>query len=190
MMIRKKTMKHLSQPNNARPIIQKHLNADALFQGVYNDFSKISDFRLNNIKISIEDALMSGFAMFSLKDPSLLAFDERRGVDLNLNTIYGIWCSPLSRPKYKKNKVENIICFSRSRACGYVENLERSGKFSTYLQADVLSGEIDLRRSPIIQALVIAVVIIEIEVVSQPCCEFNPAFILIQINIFVFDTPP
>ncbi len=89
-MIRKKTMKHLSQPNNARPIIRKHLNADALFQGVYNDFSKISDFRLNNIKISIEDALMSGFAMFSLKDPSLLAFDERRGVDLNLNTIYGI----------------------------------------------------------------------------------------------------
>jgi len=33
---------------------------------------------------------MSGFAMFSLKDPSLSAFDERRGVDLNLNTIYGI----------------------------------------------------------------------------------------------------
>ena len=27
------------------------------------------------------DALMSGFAMFSLKDPSLLAFDQRRGID-------------------------------------------------------------------------------------------------------------
>ena len=89
-----KIMKHLSQPNNASPIIRKHLNADALFKGVYNDFSKISDFRQNDIKISIEDALMSGFAMFSLKDPSLLAFDERRGADLNLHTIYGIWNIP------------------------------------------------------------------------------------------------
>ena len=89
-MICKNVMKHLSQPNNASPIIRKHLDADALFKGVYNDFSKISDFRLNNIEISIEDALMSGFAMFSLKDPSLSAFDERRGVDPNLNTIYGI----------------------------------------------------------------------------------------------------
>ncbi len=33
---------------------------------------------------------MSAFAMFSLKDPSLLAFDERRKGDHNLNSIYGI----------------------------------------------------------------------------------------------------
>ncbi len=90
MMVCKKIMKHLSQTNNASPIIRKHLNADALFEGVYNDFSKITDVRQNNIQISIEDALMSGFAVFSLKDPSLLAFDERRGVDMNLNKIYGI----------------------------------------------------------------------------------------------------
>jgi len=30
---------------------------------------------------------MSGFAMFSLKDPSLLAFEERRATDHNLGTI-------------------------------------------------------------------------------------------------------
>ena len=37
------------------------------------------------------DALMSGFAMFSLKDPSLLAFDERRKEEAhNLKSIYGI----------------------------------------------------------------------------------------------------
>ena len=40
------------------------------------------------------DALMSGFAMFSLKDPSLLAFDERRGTDQNLRTIYNIEKAP------------------------------------------------------------------------------------------------
>jgi len=33
---------------------------------------------------------MSGFAMFSLKDPSLLAFDERRVTDSNLKSIYSI----------------------------------------------------------------------------------------------------
>ena len=83
-------MKPLSQKNNTSPVIRKHLNADALFKGMYNNFSKISDFRQGSYKISIEDALMSGFAMFSLKDPSLLAFDARREADQNLNTVYGI----------------------------------------------------------------------------------------------------
>ena len=67
---------------------RKHLNADALFRALHKDFSKVSDFRQGDIKISMTDALMSGFAMFSLKDPSLLAFDERRGIDENLRTIY------------------------------------------------------------------------------------------------------
>ena len=39
--------------------------------------------------IPLSDALMSAFAMFSLKDPSLLAFDERRS-DGNLKTLFGI----------------------------------------------------------------------------------------------------
>jgi len=33
---------------------------------------------------------MSGFAMFSLKSPSLLAFDERRSTDKNLGQMYHI----------------------------------------------------------------------------------------------------
>lgn len=33
---------------------------------------------------------MSGFAMFSLKDSSLLAFDQRRETDSNLGRVYGI----------------------------------------------------------------------------------------------------
>jgi hypothetical protein len=36
------------------------------------------------------DTLMSAFAMFSLKDPSLLAFDERRKTDGNLKRVYGL----------------------------------------------------------------------------------------------------
>jgi len=49
--------------------LRKNLNVDALFSLVRSGFKKIKDPRLNNIKISLSDALMSGFAMFSLKDP-------------------------------------------------------------------------------------------------------------------------
>lgn len=83
-------MKHQNPQNSFHPIPRKHLNADALFTALHKDFSKVPDFRQGDIKISMADALMSGFAIFSLKDPSLLAFDERRGIDENLRSIYHI----------------------------------------------------------------------------------------------------
>jgi len=82
------------------PRLRKHLNADALFKALHGDLSKVSDPRQGNIDISMADALMSGFAMFSLKDPSLLAFDERRPYDQNLQKIYNI---------------ENVPCDSQMR---------------------------------------------------------------------------
>ena len=68
----------------------KLLSADRLFALVRANFEQVTDQRAENAKISMPDALMSGFAMFSLKDPSLLAFDERRTTDSNLGSIYGI----------------------------------------------------------------------------------------------------
>ena len=68
----------------------KLLSADRLFALVRANFAQVTDQRAENAKISVPDALMSGFAMFSLKDPSLLAFDERRTTDSNLRSIYGI----------------------------------------------------------------------------------------------------
>ncbi len=68
---------------------RKHLCADALFRLVRIGFRKILDQRPPDAEISLADALMSGFALFSLKSPSLLAFDEHRA-DGNLRTIYGI----------------------------------------------------------------------------------------------------
>jgi len=68
----------------------KLLCADCLFALVRAGLEQVTDQRANNAKISMPDALMSGFAMFSLKDPSLLAFDERRTTDSNLGSIYGI----------------------------------------------------------------------------------------------------
>jgi len=58
-------------------------------------FKNIKDTRTGNGKHSLADALMSGFAMFSLKDPSLLQFDARRSTGPhNLKTIYGIGTIP------------------------------------------------------------------------------------------------
>lgn len=71
--------------------LRKHLHADALFRTLRKGFDKIDDHRNGTVGISLTDTLMSGFAVFSLKDPSLLAFDERRRKDpFNLTSIFGI----------------------------------------------------------------------------------------------------
>ena len=58
--------------------LRKQLHADALFRRIRAAFAQIVDHRPGDIVISLADALMSAFAMFSLKDASLLAFDRRR----------------------------------------------------------------------------------------------------------------
>ena len=68
---------------------RKHLSADALFRLVHSGFASLPDYRVGDSEITLTDALMSAFAMFSLKAPSLLAFDKERA-EGNLHTIYGI----------------------------------------------------------------------------------------------------
>jgi hypothetical protein len=75
--------------SSVAPKARKHLSADALFGLVRNGFASIPDYRLSETDIALADALMAAFAMFSLKAPSLLAFDKER-VEGNLHTIYGI----------------------------------------------------------------------------------------------------
>jgi len=70
------------------------LSASQLLQVVRTGFERIPDYRAANAKIDLPDALMSSFAMFSLKDSSLLAFDQRRATDDNLKRIYGLKAIP------------------------------------------------------------------------------------------------
>ena len=71
------------------PATRKRLSADALFRNIQQDFEKIPDPRIGKSPISLADTLMSGLAMFALKDPSLLAFDQRRQKDeKNLQMIF------------------------------------------------------------------------------------------------------
>jgi hypothetical protein len=70
---------------------RKELSADSLFRQLRCRFHEIPDPRPAKPEVPLGDALMAGFAMFSLKDPSLLAFDERRDdPNDNFRTIYGL----------------------------------------------------------------------------------------------------
>ena len=84
---RKKAARKAHRPKNDKP--RKCLSADALFSLIREGVEKIPDHQPPDAEISLPDALKSAFAMFSLKDPSLLAFDQRRN-DENLKSIYHI----------------------------------------------------------------------------------------------------
>jgi len=75
------------------PKERKHLSADALFGFVRSLFANVPDHRSNDTDMTLTDALMAGFAMFSLKCPSLLDFDKQRA-EGNLKTIYRIARAP------------------------------------------------------------------------------------------------
>lgn len=131
--------------------MRKHLNADALFATMLSGFKKVKDNRPGNVQHSLADALMSGFAMFSIKDPSLLAFDERRFAEpQNLKSIYGMSTIPCDtsmreildlvdpdtlRPLFKdafrplqRGKVLEKMVFMED---GYLLNLDGTGYFSS-----------------------------------------------------------
>ena len=68
---------------------RKHLSFDALIKDVHSVAEKLPDHRTGKCDYSITDAVMSAIAMFSLKDVSLLKFQERRN-DQNLKDMYRI----------------------------------------------------------------------------------------------------
>lgn len=78
-----------------RSRVRKHLSASALHGAVRATFGQVADTANGTSEISMTDCLMSGYAVFSLKDPSLLAFERRRTVqEENLRSVYGIERAP------------------------------------------------------------------------------------------------
>ena len=71
------------------------LKIDSLIGWLSDKFKGFTDVRKENASIKLKDGLLSGFAMFSLKDKSLLKFnnmrDERKE---NLKTVYKIDQAP------------------------------------------------------------------------------------------------
>ncbi len=71
--------------------VNNYLGKDAMLLALRQCFEQIPDQRRQGGKIALPDVLVSAVAMFDLKDPSLLAFDDRRCEDAaNLQRIYGI----------------------------------------------------------------------------------------------------
>ena len=74
---------------------RQHLSADALYRGVRSTFDAVADARSAAAEIPLGDALMAGFAVFALKAPSLLAFDDqRRNDEANLKALFHLQYVP------------------------------------------------------------------------------------------------
>jgi hypothetical protein len=71
------------------PKARQHLSAEALFHLVRHGFANIPDARGEEVDLTLPAALMSAFAMVSLKAPSLLAFDQECAKG-NVRPIYGL----------------------------------------------------------------------------------------------------
>jgi hypothetical protein len=71
---------------------RRHLHFDALIQLARRRFAKLPEQR-RCPAFPLADTLMAGLALFSLKDPSLLAFC-RRARDHNLRSVFGLKAIP------------------------------------------------------------------------------------------------
>ena len=71
--------------------------ARELLKAIRRSFERLEDPRRRSGSIALADALMSAVAMFALKFPSLLKFDEQRNEDViraNLTQLYGVKHAP------------------------------------------------------------------------------------------------
>src|SRR3954463_8082284 len=71
---------------------RRHLHFDTLIQQTRRGFEQLPEPR-RTPTFPLADTLMAGLALFSLKDPSLLAFC-RRVVDHNLRSVFGLQAIP------------------------------------------------------------------------------------------------
>ena len=84
---------------------RQQLTTDGLIRNLRTAFEKLPDPTTHLSSISLADTLMSGFALFALKDPSLLAFEERRN-DANIKTLFRIQQIP--RDTYMREQLDPV----------------------------------------------------------------------------------
>ena len=90
-------LKKYPLPKRGALSFRKTLSMPALLQTIRQTFNRLPDHRSRKVAYPLSDALMSAVAMFSLKDETLFAFDERRQdakKNYNLTQLYGIKQAP------------------------------------------------------------------------------------------------
>ncbi|WP_286019340.1 hypothetical protein, partial [Candidatus Venteria ishoeyi] len=68
-------------------IFHRSLSIESLLKIIKNEVVKIPEYRVGSLEYPMPDVVMSGFAMFALKYPSLLQFDknkDKRRIKYNL----------------------------------------------------------------------------------------------------------
>ena len=76
---------------------RKHLSAECLIRRIRQFFQKTCNLQSENAKISTVDCLMACFGVFSLKWPSLLAYEENlktKTILHNFASLYGVTSPP------------------------------------------------------------------------------------------------
>jgi len=133
--------------------VRQSLCADTLLADIYRYFQKIPDPRRlpDRVPISFTDVLMSGLAVFGLKFPSLLKYDQNRNtIDHNLLSLYHITTPPSDtymrerldeldprwiRPVFKKMfaKIQRGKCLEKFEFLDgyYLLSLDGTGEFSS-----------------------------------------------------------
>ena len=77
-------------PDTIPPKTRRHLSFDPLIRRIRLRAKQLPDSRNQaDCEYSMADALMSALALFSLKDPSLLAFEKRR-YDENIKNLFRV----------------------------------------------------------------------------------------------------
>jgi len=80
----------MQYPDVVPPKTRKHLSFDPLIRQIRLRAKQLPETRdESNCGYSMADAVMSAIALFSLKDPSLLAFEERRN-DENIKNLFRV----------------------------------------------------------------------------------------------------
>src|SRR5262245_54190117 len=90
--------------------MRKYLSIDGLLAAIRKTFLKISKETIRNGSISLADCLMSGLAMFSLKYPSLLSFDNGKAeprIKKNLSNLYGVEDVPSDT--YLRERLDKVL---------------------------------------------------------------------------------
>jgi len=112
---------------------KKQLSTRGMLEKIRSTFAKIDepprDSRGMKSKISLTDCLMSGLALFGLKFPSLLQFDQGLNDDAikhNLRTLYGVQKAPCDT--YLRERLDEIDPQSLRSTFTDVFSLAQRGK--------------------------------------------------------------
>ncbi|MBA3816881.1 MAG: transposase [Parachlamydiaceae bacterium] len=135
--------------------IRESICGSSLIHLVYEQFSKIPDPRQlpNTNRISFSDVLMAGLAIFGLKFPSLLQYDQKRRdsvIDKNLKTLYHVTHAPSDTylrerldeldPDFIRPAFKKIFARFQRRKCleeyefmegHYILSIDGTGEFSS-----------------------------------------------------------